>query len=223
MAIALDTSLDLGSVTANSLTKAYTCTGSNLVLFVGVLGDVTTDNITGVTYNTVAMTLVDKYHLFAGADRWFYCFRLLNPATGSNNIVISSSSSLFIDGVAASYTGAAGGIDNTGTSANDGSGIATLDNTIVTVADNCWHVAAGGIASGAPGAGTATTMRVSAAGGNMAFFDGNAAKTPAGSDTIQMTATGGLRAGLALIGATISPTAAAGATAKNLMLLGVGA
>ena len=59
MAIALDTSLDLGFSFSGSKTTSFTTSGSNRLLFVGGWGAVGSDNWTGVTYNGVSMTRID--------------------------------------------------------------------------------------------------------------------------------------------------------------------
>ena len=105
MAIALDVGTSGGNNGGGtSHTYSHTCTGSNLILFVGVSTNSSSDLITGVTYNSVAMTLVDKQ---AGTStNYSYLFYLINPATGANNVVVSASSSTTIYSGAVSYTGA---------------------------------------------------------------------------------------------------------------------
>lgn len=104
MAIAKDTSTDLGVAFATSLTTAHTCTGSDLILFVGGWGNVNVDNWTGVTYNGVAMTRVNAV-IYYGNSRYDYIYALLNPATGTHNVVISASDSGGISANATSFTG----------------------------------------------------------------------------------------------------------------------
>jgi hypothetical protein len=71
MAIAVDATSQDHSATATSLTFSHTCSGSNRILFVGIVGDITTDTVTGVTYAGVSMTLVgkNKQHLNLKAMR----------------------------------------------------------------------------------------------------------------------------------------------------------
>lgn len=82
-------------------TWAHTCTGTNLILLVGVWSR-TTDGLTGVTYNGVAMTLAAKN--VAITNSFAYLFYLIAPATGTHNIVVSSTVEMI--GSAISYTGA---------------------------------------------------------------------------------------------------------------------
>ena len=68
------------------------------------------DNITGVTFNSVSLTLLDTYKPNAGnwgANSGVKLFYLLNPANVSASIVISSSSGQNIYASAVSYSGVA--------------------------------------------------------------------------------------------------------------------
>ncbi len=85
-----------------SLTYSHTCSGSNRGLWVAVYAGSASDVITGVTYNGVAMTRVDAQAM-PSSSGYAYLYRLIAPATGANNIVISSSSSVDIQSVSASY------------------------------------------------------------------------------------------------------------------------
>lgn len=82
----------LFTTAASSYTHAYVVNASSNYLVVCVVGDSTTDKVTGVTYNAVAMTLLKK--LNAGTTTgWIYVFGLAAPATGSHNVVVSASGS----------------------------------------------------------------------------------------------------------------------------------
>ena len=67
-----------------SLSYSHTCTGSNLVLLVGLMGG----NLTGIgiTYNSVSMTTVTSQN--ASYPPTYLC-RLVNPATGANTVAAS--------------------------------------------------------------------------------------------------------------------------------------
>ncbi len=106
MAIARDTSTSAsGAPTSSPGTWSHTCTGSNLILFVGVESTGASDNVTGATYNGVAMTLVQKQARLDGRE--VYLFVLVNPATGSNTVSVSwtGTDGHFLSAI--SYTGAA--------------------------------------------------------------------------------------------------------------------
>ena len=71
-----------GSTT--SLTYSYTVgTNSNRLLLVNLMGDVSVDDISSVTYAGVPMTLVNKVQ--TPSDRWHYLYYLLSPSSGTNN------------------------------------------------------------------------------------------------------------------------------------------
>lgn len=156
MAIALDNTAQ-ASTGATSLTFAYTCTGSNLILFVGVEVN---NGSTGVTasYNGVSLTQIGfKANATDGND--FYLFMLVNPATGSNNIVLTTSTGGNLFGMVASYTGAAqtGQPDATSTGGITTTGSYTQSVTVVI--NNSWLIMFGGSFFGAVSGGTGTTLR----------------------------------------------------------------
>jgi len=169
-AIALDTTTDGGLANpATSLTFTHTTTGSNLILFVSCFGDVSNDAdaFTGITYNSVALTLIGKTN--PTGDRWVYLWYLIGPTTGSHNVVVSTNFSSAIDCHAASYTGVSqsgqpdASVTNSNTSVANGSDYTT---TITVVAANSWTIIAGRINSGSGiTAGSGTTTRQSGSNG----------------------------------------------------------
>jgi hypothetical protein len=91
-AIGFDNAASGGSgANTNTLTVAYTVGASANYLVVGVVGDVTSDFVTGVTFNAVGMTLLKKFNP-GNSVGWLYVFGLATPATGTHNIVVSASS-----------------------------------------------------------------------------------------------------------------------------------
>lgn len=101
MSIAFDAT-NSGETTSTSLT--YSLTNSGNLLVVGALGAQAGDIVTGVTYNGTSLTLLDKQA--SSANIWTYVFYIASPSTGTNNIVVSVSTSSFIGSGAVSYTGA---------------------------------------------------------------------------------------------------------------------
>lgn len=191
MAIAIDTStanVTDGSATA---TYAHTCTGSDLVLIVGVMVG-TGNTVSGVTYNGVSMTQINTQAIGGATFDNMYLFRLVAPATGSNNVVITASASTFIYSTAASYTG----VDQTNPIDVNTTTTATATNltlTMTTTVDNTWLVGFWGIGEDAGDddftAGANTTERASDTAPGIWFSSGdtNAAQTPAGSKSINLT------------------------------------
>ncbi len=185
MAIAYDTATDGGSTgSGTTLTWAHTCTGSNLILFVGVTGDTTNDTVTGVTYNSVSMkkiTSVDPN------DRWQSLWYLLGPATGANNVVVTSSSSVFLAGISASYTGvnqfAQPDSFNSG-SVSPGTSLTVSTTPIDT---GCWTVLSSKW-SGSITAGAGSTVRVAnGGGGGSGWSDSNGIVTAGASYGMTIT------------------------------------
>ena len=204
MAIATDAFTNGGSTTGTSHTFSHTCTGANRILFVQVEIENATDVITGVTYNGVAMTLVQSQANTSPSEvntLWV----LVAPATGANNVVVSTSSSVSIGAIAASYTGAAQ------TGQPDASGKKTSQATsstlsVTTIADNCWMVSCVQADAGLPTAGTGITARVDES--NASFGDSNGVITPPGSNSMTWNAGGTWH--LNHINASFAPAVAAG-------------
>lgn len=215
MAIATDSTAVGTIVTATSITWSHTCTGSNLALVVAVFGDLTSDLVTGATYNGVAMTKLGSTQV--PADRFIYLFGLLNPATGANNVVVSASSSIRLDGVSASYTGVSA--FETAVTSTAASPATSLTLTATTGVANCWLVANFKQDLGTSTAGTGTTIRVDSTHG-MNIADSNGALTQASHSLIENLAGGENWGGIM---AAMEPSGgAAAAVQQMLMLLGVG-
>lgn len=196
MAIAFVAAADLGNSTATSRTISYTCgSGSNRLLIVTVQGDLTTDDITSVTYNGVAMTQINKT---LGA-RWMYMYYLLNPASGANNVVATFGSSHFIGLLGADYTGVAQSGQPDASTINtysyDGYDTTTA---LTTVAANAWCVIYITGIGGAPPAvfanGNCTRRTYDAANLYGGFFDSGPVVTPGSNSTTQSWNAGSLSA-----------------------------
>lgn len=133
MAIAFDnaSSKDAGNVSSSTL--SHTCTGSGLVLIVGVVAD-SAAAPTSVTYNGVGMTAT----VTPGTSNtmWY----LVNPATGANNIVVTFAASHYFNIGAMSFTGCntSSPIGVTGTSSGTTN---PAQATLSTTVSNSWLVA----------------------------------------------------------------------------------
>lgn len=141
-AIAHDADSNSGEVTTQTFTWTHTCTGSNLVLIVGVLIDSgATDTVSTLTYNGVALTFIRRDRLTVDGltvELWY----LAGPATGANTVSVTLSN-------APSFSALAGAVSLTGVDqaaaldANNGAtGAAGTQPsvTVTTVADNAWIV-----------------------------------------------------------------------------------
>jgi hypothetical protein len=103
--ITYDNSKDGGNNggTTNSLTYAYTVgTGSSRLLLVNLVGDTVEDDISSVTYAGAAMTFLAKIQA-PSSNNWQYLYYLLNPASGSNNVVVTAATPHYLISEAASW------------------------------------------------------------------------------------------------------------------------
>ncbi len=202
MTIALDsTSGRKTAASATNLSYAHVCTGSDLILVVSVcLFGLTADDAS-VTYNGVAMTKVGPVSTTGSSIQ--YLFYLVNPATGSNTVSISSSASAtVIIGFSTSYTGCAqsGQPDNSGTFSGSGTTIAT---TLTANASNCWAVAG---LNNLPGFGISAGAGTTDRGNGSAQSYGDSNGPVSGSTTLNFTM-GGSATGIDAVMLTIAPVA----------------
>lgn len=186
MAIAFDAASGGDGFIVNSFSWSHTCSGSDRILWVAVTAD--SESITPTaTYNGVSMTLGVSQAV--GSNK-LWLFYLVAPATGANTVEVANFGLRTGTGHSASYTGASqtGVPDATATGGNVL--LTSLTVSPTTVADNCWLVM-GGFAMGQTiSAGTGATLRdgrSSSTDPRGAILDSNAAKTPAGSHSIQFT------------------------------------
>ena len=203
---------------ASAGTYSHVTSGNNRELVVGI-GVATGDDVIGtVTYNAVSLTLGTQVQL-PGTIRRVYIWRLTNPTTGTNNVIISSSASVDIMAVSASYTGVAqSGQPDAGSTAT--STIGSIIGTVTTIAVNAWAIACTTNDQDNIAAGAGQTMRgsVSVTG----IGDSNSDITPAGAYTMQTNRQGAGNAnwGMALI--SLAPVALVAEQNARRSLLGVG-
>lgn len=216
MAISFDASTGPASTTGTSLTFSHTCTGSNLILFVACMNDSVTDTISGVTYNSVAMTLVTNVQVPVDL-RYVYLFYLVNPSTGANDVVVSSTTSEFMRATAASYAGAAQSTPIDASNTETGIGETSHAFDVTTVTDNCWTIISVRADGGSISAGSGTTLRGTGTFHNL--LDSNAAITPAGATTLNVNFGSSNNGGVI---AAFKPFVASATTRRNRMLTGIG-
>jgi hypothetical protein len=222
MAIAHGSATDLGNTSGTSLTAAYNCgAGSDRFLVVAVIGDTGggVEDVTGVTYNGVAMTLADKISDTAIA-RFGYLYTLMNPASGTNNVVVSASSGHFLAAGAAHWTG----VSQTGQpevfnkTFSDNDGDFSLTTAITPNTANSWVILGsfGYDGSGAtpPLAGTGSTRRTyEAAFGLWGIFDSNGPQ-PASSYSMEWHYVSGSAADLGSIMLAVAPASGSSASSS---------
>lgn len=205
MAIAFDAAGTATQALSTSVTFSHTCSGSDRILFVNAAAAFSSSGtVTGVTYNGVAMTLVDSN--LPQANSYTSLWYLVAPSTGANNVVITSSSgAVLTTGGSISYTG----VSQTGVpdSTAKNSGVASnLSQSVTTVADKCWVVGACVTGNSTITAGTGITSRseLDSVNGSTLIGDSNGLVTPAGSYSMLFSTTSA--DSMSLIMASFKPT-----------------
>lgn len=183
--IAFDSATDGGiQLGVTSLTWSHTCSGSDRVLVVFTEDTTGNDRVTGVTYNGVAMTQVQK--AVNTNNSYLYTYVLFAPATGANNVVVSTSTSTNLCGGSVSYTGSANTLDANSTETKNST--TNPSWSLTTVSDNSWVVMATNQTGGPSTAGSNTTLRKDCGSGAMYIWESSLNPiTPAGSTTINVT------------------------------------
>lgn len=215
-AIAYDTSSASGlKTTAQTKTWLHTCTGSDLILFVGFFGK-GTDNITGVTYNSVAMTFVNKIQL--PSDRYIHLYYLIAPDTGEHSVLVSEDPVDYLSGFSVSYTGVRQSSQPDDYTTKSQASTASMTTTVTTVADNCWTILlVKKNATGQPVAGTGSTLRQEA--NDLGIFDSNGVHTPAGEADMEVTFPSSST--FVSVMASFAPVAAEPPVADNAIMFGM--
>lgn len=199
LAIAFDAASHGTASSSSSLVVPHTCSGGLRVLVVGVLDG--NSLVTGVTYDSVAMTEADSTNMCDDSSpntplRLYY---LVAPNLGTHDIVVTSSGSNDTFLAAASYTGASQDTDPfdvTGGSADGvggvcGGAVSSLTLPLTSTVDRCWMVMVGFNNNlGALAAGSNATLRDSGADGT-GIFDSNGTIDPAGALTMEYSGTPG--------------------------------
>lgn len=103
-AIALDAASYCAFVVSTTQTCSFTVTGLHPTIFVATAADLTTDFTISATWNSVSMTLIKKIAA-TGGTRYWLLFALAGASTGTHNVVVTSSSSSYLQSAIASFTG----------------------------------------------------------------------------------------------------------------------
>lgn len=88
MSVALDTQQYTSNSGNSPFSISHTCSGSDRYLLVHIA---TGQNVSGVTYNGVAMTKLSEIHLTALVDIRLQVWGLKNPASGTHNVTVTPS------------------------------------------------------------------------------------------------------------------------------------
>jgi len=192
-AIAFDTISGKGQNNTTSVTQAMTIGAiSDGLLLVSIVYQAATDDVTGVTWNGDSMTKLINGAWGNNNNEQIYIYGLLNPDTGSHNIVVSKTgASTFVTFYGLSYSGVSqsglpDAIDNSTGGLSTGAAV-----SVTTVADNAWL---SGVFRASGGSSFSddvnTTERDSFADASCFVQDTNSDQTPAGSKTMNLSWTG---------------------------------
>ncbi len=207
MPIALDASSDGGSSGTSPLAWNHTCTGSNLILIVGVTvraGAIA--NCTGVTFNSVPLAVLGLKKAFGQgqASLWY----LVAPPSGTHQISVAftGNPTLIAEAGAVSFTG----VKQTGqpdASAQGSGASATPNINVNTVADKCWVISQlyKAVSTEATPSKTQRWSHALSTTDWGAGQDTNGPKTPAGTQNLGWTTTG--TPNYAIVIASIAPIA----------------
>jgi hypothetical protein len=223
MAIAFDSKTATTTSATASLSFSHTCTGTDRILFVITTANGAAFTTTGVTYNSVSMTIASSFRITTGPIQ--YIWYLINPASGSNTIQITNSGSVTA-GSAISFNGVKQtGFPDASITNSGATGSTSYNSTVTTIADNSFI-----LSSSRTNAGLAFTAGANTTVGNQpeaTYFGGGgcwystAPQTPAGAKTLNVTCSAQDFDGAMTI--SFAPeTGGGGATYRRMALLGVG-
>jgi len=230
MALAFDATSNSGSQSGvSSFSWSHTCTGTNLVLIVGVGMEDLTDAdrvISSITYNGVSLTKIrsdDDTTNNITTDLWY----LINPTTGANTILVTMNAGTISTtlGGAVSFSGAdqTSPIEaNTGTTGT--ADPATL--SVTTITDNAWVLAT--IFSSTLNTMTVTGVQTSRWNVDTGLFLAGGGtfgpQSPAGSVSMSWDFVGIFAQSWTMSGCSIKESSGAppAGIVKRLMVLGVG-
>lgn len=105
MAVTLDTASAYGQATTTTLTIPYT-TGSSATLMTADVIRGTGAVVSGITYNSIAMTQLDSQTADPDFNQRVDSWYLASPASGTNNVVVTFDSAANAAAVIRTYNGA---------------------------------------------------------------------------------------------------------------------
>ena len=177
--------IDFGAASSNmagtpGVTFPFETNGLYRLLIVAVGSDnAASNNVIGVTYGGISLIKISEVRK-SGNERWISLFYLLDPPTGSNNVVVSATGSNTW-AQAAYYTGVGGFVES---ATNISGGASTYNATLTTTVSGSWVIGYGGNTSGTNIPGVGTTVRGNIGVNNI--MDANGPIDPAGITTLQL-------------------------------------
>lgn len=167
---------------------SHTCTGSNLLLVVGVGVGSTNDAsvTTTVKYNNVSMTSAGKMHSNNGTNGYVELFYLVNPTTGANTAVVTSNTSVTsLEGGSISFTG----VDQTTPVSNATTAAGSGTTPTVNVSSATGNMVVDAVVNGSPIASSSQTNRWLNNWSNSSAAGNAAQSTAAGAASVTMSYT----------------------------------
>lgn len=219
MAIAFDATANSGLQTMTSpYSYNLTVAGDDRFLVVGVAFSGLGQSVTGITYNGVALTLIEAKN--SATSRRAELWGLIAPATGTNSVTVTLSSAVTSISGAMSFTGVDQSTPNEADANASGAGTSDISVAVTTVADNDWVVDFASTGDTAATVGAGQTEKVNVAdmmfGSGLMSYEGP--KTPAGSVTMSWTDIGSLLE-WATVATALIPVAAAPTPIPNKIYL----
>lgn len=198
---------------ASSYSWAHVCTGADRYLVVGIAMLSLAQTVSGITYNSIAMTLLGVKNSVSGACR-VELWGLKAPSTGSNTIAVTLTGVIASAGIATSFVNvhqtSSTEAFNSAQATNVGAADATVDVTSIADLDFVVDIVATDDAAITVGAGQVQQGNVTGAGGSGAMST-EGPKSPAGAVTMSWTDVGAL-ATWAIGGIALRPVTAAALT-----------
>jgi hypothetical protein len=189
----------------SSLSWNHTCTGDDRFLVVFGFIQNASQLITGITYNSVALTLLDSQK--NGTDgEYVTLWYLNNPASGTNSIVMTASSSTFIQGRSASYNGVNQSTAIDTSAKNQANSVTTISVTPTSTVDYTW---ASTVVRSNGGSITNSTNYYGLDDNSIELGDSRTSLGTSGSKTITA---GGPSGKMSIISALLRPVAATAST-----------
>lgn len=145
MAIAFDNATFASEVSTTTRTFSHTVNSNTngILIVLAHNNSGATDTFTGVTYAGVAMTRLTGV-ASANGDMYDSLWCLLAPASGTNNVVITSSTTRGIIGMASGYTGVSQAANPTVYAASSSATSSTsVSSSVTPTVDNSWIVVTG--------------------------------------------------------------------------------
>jgi hypothetical protein len=216
MAIAFDAAASSTALSANSVTYAHTVSGTDRILFVSVIAT-TGSSALAATYNGVSCTRIGSEVATPTSGSRLALFYLINPATGTHNVVASCTGVVaVVGGSSASYTGAKQTGQPDANNSATGSSL-TASTAVTVVGTGCWIVS--GLINDADNfanTGTNYSKRAPTGSASSITIGDSAGTVGTGSQTVSVTINSG-SPNWAIVSASIAAVPATGpANLKSL-------